>query len=256
MTLSVLLSVIEVLTSAVAGLTTVRLWRSGLYRRYPVLFSYIAFQAPYILFPVVLDSGSRAYFRTWIVTKPVLWTMDVLVVRELCRVVLERHSGLYTLGRWMMYGGVAVSGFISFLSLLPHMTSTMPARSRLLAYWMAADRGISLSLVIFLLLMLLAVSRYPVRLSRNVILNAVLFTVCFLCDSLTAILTTVFDLRLSLLVYVTLSGVVASCLLVWLFYLTPEGEQAHFDWIQFGHEYEKRVLARLDALNRVLQKAD
>jgi hypothetical protein len=43
-------------------------------------------------------------------------------------------------------------------------------------------------------------------------------------------------------------------LLVWLFFLTPEGEKVHLDWIQFDPKYEERVLGQLDSLNRVLQK--
>ena len=104
--------------------------------------------------------------------------------------------------------------------------------------------------------MLFAVSRYPVRLSRNAILNAVLFTLCFMCDSLGAILQTIFDLRLNKSVSLAVSGVEAFCLLVWLLYLTPKGEQAHFDWIHFDPEYEERVLGRLDTLNRVLQRVN
>lgn len=252
----ILFSVVQVVISGASGIIAARLHRSGLYRRYPVLFSYMAFLALYALCPVVWDTRGRAYFWTWIFAQPMLWLLDILVVRELCRVVLERYRGLLTLGRWVMYFGVAVAALLSLASLLPHITSTMPARSRVLGYWVGANRGVSLSLVIFLLLMLFAVSRYPVRLSRNVILNAVLFTICFTCDSLGAILKAIFDRRLSAELNLAASGVEAICLLVWLRYLTPEGENTHFEWLQFGPEYEARVMGRLDSLNRVVQKAD
>jgi hypothetical protein len=254
--LPALFSIVQVVISFASGLTAFRLYRSGLHRRYPVLFCYMAFLALYALCPVVWDTRGATYFWSWIFAQPVMWLLDILVVRELCRVVLEKYRGLLSLGRWVMYIGVALAAFLSFLSLLPHITSTMPARSRILGYWVGANRGVSLSLVFFLLLMLFAVSRYPVRLSRNVILNAVLFTICFTCDSLGSILKAVFDRRLSSAVNLYASGVEAVCLLVWLWYLTPEGENAHFEWLQFGPEYERRVLGRLDSLNRVVQKAD
>jgi hypothetical protein len=253
-TARVLVSVFQVVISVAAGLTAFRLWHSGLYRRYPVLSVYMTFQAVYSLFPEVFDTRGPAYFWMWVCGQPIAWLLDILVVRELCRVVPERHPGLFTLGRWVMYFGVVVAGFLSFLSLLPHIKSTMPARSKLLGYWVAANRGVSLSLAIFLLLMLLAVSRYPVRLSRNVILNAVLFTLSFLCDSLGAILYTIFDVRLNPSVRVALLGVEAACFALWFFCLTPAGEQAHFDWIHFDPKYEERVMAQLDALNRVLKR--
>jgi hypothetical protein len=255
MTTSALLSVFQVVISAAAGLIALRLYRSRLHRRYPALFSYMAFQAVYSLCPVVLDVRASAYFWSWTFAEPTQWALEILLVRELCHVVLERYRGLVSLGRWVMYIGVAVAALLSLLALLPHIRSTMPARSKVIGYWMAADRGISLSLVIFLLLMLLAVSRYPVRLSRNVILNAALFTFCFTCDSLGAVVRTVFDVRLSPSVNVILSGIAASCFVTWLSCLTPEGEHVHFDWIRFAPEYEGHALARLDALNRALQKS-
>ena len=44
-------------------------------------------------------------------------------------------------------------------------------------------------------------------------------------------------------------------MVVWFFCLTPAGKQAKVEWIHFGADYERRVLHRLDALNRVLQRA-
>jgi hypothetical protein len=175
-------------------------------------------------------------------------------VRELCRVVLEHHPGLVTLGRWGMYIGVAVSAFISFLSLLPHINSSMPARSQLLAYWVAGGRGVTFGLVIFLILMMFALGRYPVHLSRNVTLNAVLFTVVFLLDSLAAILRTIFDRRMNPWVAATVSAVEVGCFVLWFLRLSAEGENRQANWIHFGPEYEKRMLQRLDALNQLVGK--
>jgi hypothetical protein len=249
---SIFVSVFQVATSLAAGFTAFRLLHTGLYRRYPILFSYIVFLAIFELAPEVLDTGSLAYYWVWIYCQPIVWVLDILVVRELCRVILEKHPGLVTLGRWGMYAGVIVAAFLSFLSLLPHINSSMPARSRVLIYWMAAGRGVTLALAIFLILMLFALSRYPVHLSRNVILNAFLFTLVFLCDSLDAILRTVFDTHLSPWLAVAASVAETACLLLWFFRLNPEGEHTQFSWVRLGPEYEKRVLERLDTLNRIV----
>lgn len=250
---SFLLSVLQIAISLAAGLTAYRLRRTGLYRRYRVLFFYMVFLAVFELSPELLNPGGPAYFYVWVCSQPILWLLDILVVQELCRVVLERHPGLFTLGRWGMYAGILIAAFLSFLSLLPHINSTMSARSRLVSYCVAAGRGVSFSLAVFLILMLFAVSRYPVPLSRNAILNAVLFTFFFLCDSLDAVLRTIFDLHMSPWLIAGVSAAQASCLLLWFARLSPEGEKARFEWIQFGPEYEKRVLNRLDALNRIVR---
>jgi hypothetical protein len=252
MVLSILVSVLQVATSLAAGLTAFRLKHTGLYRRYPVLFSYMIFMAIFQITPEVLNTRHLVYYWVWVCFEPITWTLDILVVRELCRVILEKHPGLVTIGRWGMYIGVVVASFLSFLSLLPHIKSTMPARSRVVAYYIATGRGITFALVIFLLLMLFALSRYPVHLSRNAILNALLFTLTFLCDSLEAILRTVFDVHMSRWLIAGVSATEVSCLLLWFFRLSPEGERTQFSWIRFGPEYEQRVLRRLDTLNRIV----
>jgi hypothetical protein len=244
--------ILQLAISLAAGLTAARLATTGLHRRYPVLFTYMAFVALYGIAPDILDTRGSRYFWTWVFCEPVQWTLDILVVRELCRVILEKYPGLATMGRWTMYAGVAIVAFFSFLSLLPHIHSTMSRRSRVLAYWMATGRGVTFALVIFLLLMLLALSRYPVHLSRNVILNALLFTLVFLFDSLEALLRTIFDVRMSPWLSDSLAAVQVVWLSLWFLRLSQDGEHRQFDWIRFRPDYERRMLDRLDALNSVL----
>ena len=249
---SLLLSFLQAAICFTTGLTAFRLATTNLHRRYPLLFCYMVFSAVYSLSPIVWDTRGRLYFWTWIYCQPVEWAFDILVVRELCRLILEKHPGLVTLGRWGMYAGVFLAGFLSYLSLLPHIHSSMPARSRLIAYWVVAGRGVTFGLAIFLILMLFATSRYPVHLSRNVVLNAGLFTVVFLSSSLEAILRTIFDRRMSPWLATALTGVEIVCFFVWFSRLSVEGEHTQFNWIRFGPEYEKRMLHRLDTLNRIV----
>ena len=100
--------------------------------------------------------------------------------------------------------------------------------------------------------MLFALSRYPVHLSRNVILNAVLFTLVFLSDSLGAILKTIFDRHMNPWVAAASSALECRLASALVFPLSPEGEHTQFDWIRFGPKYERRVLQRLDTLNRIV----
>jgi hypothetical protein len=251
--LTLIAPVLQACISVAAGLTAFRLMQTRLYRRYPVLFCYMAFIAVYDMVPVMIDIRHVTYFWIWISCQPIVWMLDILVVHELCSLILEKHPGLVTLGRWVIYIGVLVAAFLSYLSLLPHINSTMPARSRYLAYWVAAGRGVTFALAIFLILMLFALSRYPVHLSKNIILTAVLFALIFLSDSLQAILRTIFDRRMNPWLAAAVSAAEVAWLLVWFFRLKPEGEHTQFSWIRFGPEYEKRVLHRLDTINRIVR---
>ena len=238
-----------------AGLTAFRLWQSGLRRQYPYIFVYMSFLTADSFLAGSLNPKTAFYFCFWIVTQPILWTLDILVVREICWAVLQRHPGLATLGRWLMYAGVFTSGLISLLTLLPRISPTLTTRSRVLVYWVGAGRGITFALAVFLVLMIFAVSRYPVPLGRNALLNAVLYTLCFLCDSMVGILRTIFDMHLNPWLPVALNTVQAICLLVWAYGLNSEGERARFQLIHFDLSYERRVLERLELLNGMIRSA-
>ena len=155
-----------------AGLTTLKLLRSGLYRRYRFFFIYLVSLVPYGICLLMLDVNSGLYQKFWTVTAPLFWLFYILVVFELCGLILEKHKGLYTLGRWAMYLAMAVSVTVSMLSLLPRITPAMPQRTRIMGYVYAAERGVDFSLAIFILLILLFLARYPVPSSRNVVVHA------------------------------------------------------------------------------------
>src|SRR5207248_4908074 len=144
------------------------------HRRYPVFFWYFCFRVLNGLWPFFFDLKSNAYIYIWEATEPVNLIFYIWVVLELCALVLERHKGLYSLGRWAMALGMVISVGLSILTLLPKITPAMPQRSRSLGYFFATDRGVTFCLAIFLLLMLFLLSRYPVPLSRNVVLHVTL----------------------------------------------------------------------------------
>jgi hypothetical protein len=238
--------------AALAGsvLTAWKLVHEGLHRRYPVLLAYLIYLSLEKLYPLLMDFRSKPYFYLWLITEPASWVFQILAVRELCGLVLERHPGLTTAGRWMMYSGTAFSAAISLLSLLPRITGALPQRSKMLGYAMAADRGVNFSLAIFLLLMLALASRYPVPLSRNIVVSTVVFTASFLSNTLGALLVTVFDLRTGPVVDAALMGIHAVCLLAWFLLLNREGEAVKIGWTHFGPAQERRLLGHLESLNR------
>ena len=249
MSLGALNSTFAALSVPFAALTAIGLFRNGLYRRYRILFAYLVFLVPFTAYPVLLNIRSVTYFWVWVITEPVNMIFEVLVVAELCRLVLERYRGLSTIGRWGIYGGMAISLAISLTSLAPRIATSMSRRSTILLYIAGLSRGINLGLTVFLLLMMVLVSRYPVRLSRNVVLNAVVFAILFFCNTLSALLHTIFDLRINPVVDTVMAGIGTMSFLAWFFLLTPAGELVHLDPLLLGPQDERRALDRLDSLN-------
>jgi|SRR5271157_150135 len=252
--MSRLLYFFQILTLLGSVLTVVKLYRTGLYRRYRMFFSLFLFQIPNTIWPLFIDIRSGLYEYFWAATEPVAWLLYGLVVLELYRLVLEKHRGLYSLGRWMMYLAIVVSVFFSILSLLPKFKPTTPLHSRTLGYFFATQRGVYFSLVLFILLILLFLSRYPIHLNRNVLVHAALYSIFFLCGTLGVLLRTIFGIRINDQVNLFLTGMSSICIFAWFFLLTKKGEESQTNLPLFGPEQERRALQQLDALNATLLK--
>ncbi len=186
--------------------------------------------------------------------EPVVLGFYVLMVSELYRLVLAKYRGLYTLGRWAMYLAMTVAVVISALSLIPRISPSMPQRSKVMAYVIAADRGISTALLIFIVVLLLVLSRYPLRLSRNVRNYVLIYSVFFLCSIFTMLMRTLFGLRMADQVNVVLLAGTAACVVAWIILLSPQGAEVRIATVPTGHASEHHLLGQLDALNAALLK--
>jgi hypothetical protein len=235
-------------------LTAFTLLRSGLYKQYQALFWYMAFRIPNSLWPLWFAVNSNVYFVLWVVTTPIVLVFYILIVLELCRLILEKHKGLYSLGRLVMYGSTIVAVTVSILTLLPKFTPSIPQKSRYLGYGIALDRGVESTVLIFLALVLAFLSRYPMRLSRNVLVHTGLCIVFFLCSMTATLLRTVFGVVVNDEINLFLVAASAACTLVWGLLLTSHGEEVRTNLPSFGPEHEERVLEKLASLNRTLLK--
>jgi len=236
-------------------LTAVKIYSTGLYKRYRIFFAYLLFRIPYTVAGLVMNTSSNIYLYFWVLTIPITWAFYILVVRELCGLVLEQYAGLKTLGRWFMYVATVISLSLSVLSLLPRLTPATPQRSRILYYIIAIDRGVTLSLAIFLVLMIFLLSRYPVRLSRNVVTYVVVYTVFFLSSSMTMLLKSVFGLKIYSAIDSGFMALASACGFAWFWLLSEKGEEATVSLPNMDSKQEEHLLSQLDSLNQTLLKA-
>jgi hypothetical protein len=254
MSSAVLINGLELLTMALCALTSFKLWRTGLYRRYVALFGYLVLR--FVFYLLVLfwfnDLSSANYQKFYVINVPLGWIFSILIVRELYTLVLEKFKGLATLGRWFQYAGLMISLLISGLALLPQMRSGTAQRSVLLGYFYAIERGVDCALLIFLLLLLVWLSRYPVPLSRNLLIHSMVYSTLFLSGSVGLFARVFFGFQLSRPVSTIMLGVFAGCVLTWLLCLSERGEEVRLSVPHFGPEEEKRILNQLEALNSTL----
>ncbi len=245
---------LQILIVAGCALTSAKLWHNGLFRRYKVLFGFLVFRFLHGSIALVwfTDIRSAGYQKFWVLTQPIFWIFYILLVLELYSLVLEKHKGLSTLGRWVLYAGFSLSILISSLALLPRIQMGTRQRSVILGYYYAVERGLDFSLLIFLVLILVWLTRYPVPLSRNLVLHSVVYTTLFLTNTLGLFTRVFFGLELSRSVSTALLGVLACCVFAWLFVMSEKGEEVRLSIPQFGPEDEKRILNQLETLNSTL----
>jgi hypothetical protein len=117
-------------------------------------------------------------------------------------------------------------------------------------YVIATERGIQTGLALFIILILCFLSLFPVRLSRNVRVHALVFSCFFLSSTFVLLMRTLFGMHLLNVVNISLMGVTAASLAAWLLLLRAEEEDPVRDPIE--PEHESRLLAHLDSLNATL----
>jgi hypothetical protein len=255
MTGVVLVSCLKAVLLLGSALMVLKLYRTGLYRRYPIFFAFFIFRIPNNIWPLFLDLSSPLYQKVWVLTDPVGLGFYVLMVMELYKLVLDKYKGLYTLGRWALYVSLAISVGTSAISLLPRIKPSMPQSSKVMFYVLATERGIDTALAIFIILILCFLSFFPVKLSRNVRVHALVFSIFFLSNTFVLLMRSLFGHRMADVVNTSLLGVTAASVVAWLTLLRTAGEDLPPVPAAFGPEHETRLLSHLDSLNAALLRA-
>ena len=236
-------------------LMVLNLYRTGLYRHYPIFFAFFIFRIPNSIWPFFLDVSSDLYQKVWILSEPFEFGFYVLMVVELYKLVLEKYKGLYSLGRWALYFSLAISVSISAISLLPRIKPSLPQSSKVMFYVLATERGIQTALAIFIILILGFLSLFPVKLSRNVRMHALIFSIFFLSNTFVVLMRSLFGRHMADEVNTILLGVTAASVVAWLALLRVAGEESGLAAAPVGPEHESRLLVHLDSLNAALLRS-
>lgn len=250
-----LVSVLRAVLLLGSVLMVLKLYRTGLYLRYPVFFAFFIFRIPNSIWPLFLDVKSAMYFKVWVWTDPLGLAFYVLMVMELYKLALERYKGLYSLGRWALYASLAISVAISAITLLPQIKPSSPQRSKIMMYVLASERGIDTALALFIILILGFLSFLPVKLSRNVRVHALVYSIFFLSNTYVLLMRSLFGMRFGNEMNTVLLATTAASVVAWLMMLRTAGEDLRHAPASIGPEYESRLLGHLDSLNAALLKS-
>jgi hypothetical protein len=245
------------IAAASGALATLRLWRTGLYRRYRALASFLIFVslAECLTFLLLRNPHPRLFLMLWYVQQPLTWFFSVWIVLELYCLILEKHKGLTTLGRWVQYAGFSVATLISLLAMLPRLQGNINHFGPITeTSYLAMERAVNCGMLVFLVVILIWISRYPVPLSRNLLIHAATFSLLFLSNSIGFFSQLLFGYRTTTPIDLALTAIFAACVLSWLLFLNRKGEEVRIMLVRFSPEQEERILRHLEALNKTMLK--
>ncbi len=224
---------------------------NGLFRRYPWFFAYIAADALEGVAALAFFGGNHRnnqYAYLYLAGQFIKLILAIFVVLELYRVALRRHPALAKFGRNSVAYVLIAAAMVAGAGLMIDRY-VPPGRSPILHRFNSLERTMDAWLVIFLILISLFMTWFPVRLSRNSVLYIAGFVVYFLSHSAGLLLTNV-DPQRTAWIDTAMLAVASGCLLMWLVALTPAGEETT---TVVGHRWDPasmdRLTGQLDAIN-------
>ncbi len=214
--------------------------RTGLFRVYRFLFVYLAADAAQTVDLMLLRNHRRAYAWNYVFSQPFKVVLAVFVVLELYRVALAQRPALARFGRDTV-GYVLAAAAVGAFALLMLDSSVSPGQSRVLHVLFSFERTMDIWMLIFLIAISAFMTWFPVRMTRNGALYIAGFAMYFLARATGLLLVDLApDFKKSL--DPALLSVSFACLMVWLFALRRDGEQAT---VVIGHIWDPEAMVRL-----------
>jgi len=233
----------------------VRLLQSRLHKIYFWFLIQLSFQSVQNLAMLPLDPAKNLYAWVYLFTQPVSWILYVLVVLELYSLALQNHPGLATLSRWVMGSGMVAALAISAFTLAADL-SKPPGRFPVLVHYGIAERGITFSLVLFLVIIMGFLAWTPVPVRRNIVLHGALYTTYFLASTSALFLRNLFGYEWVALVSIVQLSVNNLCLLLWILFLNRKGEETPVTLRKLWRQAdEDQITRQLDAINAFLLRS-
>ena len=164
-----LLPIIDLLTvaAALAAIAwALNLWRTGLHRRYPVLFTYLVFAAgltvgSYVAYNYFAESVIFGWY--WVVVQPLSWTLYFCLLVEAHNRMLFGFKGFERLRQLLIY---AASGTVAMVFL--GMMFLEASRETWEQFWFLQRRSIYIGLTLFTVFLVVFGLYFHLKIPRNV----------------------------------------------------------------------------------------
>jgi hypothetical protein len=243
------------LESAAATAAVWRLIQLELTTEAPAFTGYLTLQALFCFVFAVLDWNSALYFWTYIGFIPLECLLSILAVRELFALVFKNYLGIRTVGRWSMYAAVASAAAVSVILTKLLWEAGAQGRSHShMFYWQVTQRSIVFTLAVVIITILFVLSKYPLRLGRNMWVSSAFFGLLFLSESVRLLIDSLAPRLQNHWVDWSETLFITVCLGGWVVLLRPEKAPAPVR-VGFAAPNEEHLLRQLESLNQLMKRA-
>lgn len=253
-TLPVVEDILWLLNTLSLAVVACRMAGTGLHRVYRGFFVYLLFRVLRSAVLRLLNPSRDAYGWTWLYTEPLVWILFGYATFELSAIALRDYRGLASLGRKTLLAGLAVCLVASLATLVVDMSQSRGDFPLLLTANLAR-RAIYSTLTLYLLLLTGFLLWFPVPVTRNLLLHAVLLSLLSLSETAMLFVRNVLGPSVIPQVSTALLAGNVLCLAGWLG-LTRAGERRPAGMRpHWRPETERHLLDQLTALNASLARS-
>jgi hypothetical protein len=248
-------SVTQLVSLLFVTFVVIRLIALKLTTTYPFFFSMLLVPLAIQTVAVTYGTGSREFLHTFNRLEPIRMILFILVVWELFSAIFRNYAGLRSLSRWVM----GIAAIFSTAGLALTMSSIGVNgfnHSRTATRIIRFERGLTFGLVIFIIIMLYFVSRYPIKLPRNNVVLSMIYSLWFLGVSATLLVMSFRPKAYASAENAVLNGLEIASYVAWGLLLSKSGEFQETRVRQhLSADRERVLIGELNAMNDVLLRA-
>lgn len=233
----------------------VRLVSTGLARTYRWLTAFLIFEALRIAVVGAIPRNRSVYAIVYFASEPLYWLLCALMTLEVFQAAFRQQPGIATASR----RAIAVCVGVSVAFAVGTMAFNVQQHNSpyvLLENYLTLERVITSSLLFFVILLIAMLAWFPVPLTRNAMAHSAIFAFFFGSLTTLLLLRNIYGPWFATFVNALLPAVTISCVLLWGFLLTAEGEKTS---VRSGYRRntadEERLIRQLETLNQTLMGA-
>jgi hypothetical protein len=237
--------------AAISGVLASRFYFLNLAPAYPALFAYLLFHSALLGALSFLAPGSSTYFWVYVVGSPVIWLMYILIVKELYSLIFRKYPGLALFGRWCVYAAVFLAALAFLSAARITQNAVQDVRTKLVDVE-STGRVVVFGSAIFVIFILLVISRYPLTLHRNVLINSFFFSGILLWEAGTLLAEHLTKLKQTMVLDTVMLIVDMAGFFAWFLLLSSQGEQQIVKvGTAFSKSEEGKLLDQLERFNQM-----